>query len=216
MNKKILLAAVLVLGSAVSASAQIVLENFSSFESPQTLFFGDWSSSGDPFVGDPTPVATFSQGAGFYNLASVTNADSSFVEKSFVSSLNVNVDSLLTLSLRLLPDNTANSLTVFLLDANANTAFASFQANSFSSAFFQTQNLALTTDAAFDWGQVASFRISGNDPFAEGTLSVALNTLAYTPVPEPMIYGLVAAGALALLALVRCCRSCRTITAGTT
>jgi len=61
----------------------------------------------------------------------------------------------------------------------------------------------LTADAGFDWGQVGSFRISGNDPFAEGTFSVALDALAYTPVPEPTTYGLVAAGALALLALAR-------------
>jgi hypothetical protein len=201
----VLFIAVLLAG-ANSAPAQVTLENFSSFESANTLFFGDWSNSGDPFVGDLSPASTFSQGAGFYNLASVTNADSSFVERSFTAPVNLGSNNLLSLSLRLLEDNTAESITVFLFDAGFHTAFATFQNNAFSTTTFIQQSVAFTADAGFSSSAVTSFRISGNDPFASGILSVALNDLAATDgrpipaVPEPSAYGLLAA--LFLLALV--------------
>src|SRR3954454_10865150 len=102
------LALAAVLGCAGTLHAQL-LENFSSFQSPNTLFFGEWSNSGDPFTGSITPVSTFSQGAGFYNFANATNVDSAFVEHSFTSLVNVGTNNLLTLSLRLLAGNTADS-----------------------------------------------------------------------------------------------------------
>ena len=193
------------LATASSLRAQIALENFSSFQSATTFFFGEWSSSGDPFVGDPTPVATFSQGTGFYNLASGTNADSSFVERSFASSINLGSNDFLSLSLRLLGDNTADSLTVFLIDAGFRTAFATFQSSAFNAATFTEQSVMFTADTGFSLAEVTSFRIGGNDPFASGVLSVALDNLSATSsgigaVPEPSTYGLM--GAFVLLALV--------------
>jgi hypothetical protein len=194
------------LAGASTLHAQVTLETFSSFESADTLFYGDWSNSGDPFAGDPTPVATFSQGAGFYNFASVSNADSSFVEHAFAAPLNLAANDLLTLSLRLIADNTADSLTVFLIDAGLNTAFATFQTSGFNAAAFTQGTIAFTADAGFDPSAVSSFRISGNDPFTGGTLSVAIDDLSVTSsrsitaVPEPAAYGSI--GALVLLALL--------------
>jgi hypothetical protein len=191
------------LGAITLLRAQ-VLETFSSFQSPNTLFYGDWSSTGDPFVGSLTPVATFSQGGGFYNFAEASNADSAYVERAFTSSVNLGANSLLTLSLRLLDGNTADSLTVTLFDAGFNTASASFQTSDFSAAGFTARSIAFTTDGSFNASAVAAFRLSGNDPFASGTLSVALDDLSVTgavrAVPEPSTYG--AFAALALVGLV--------------
>ena len=187
-----------VLIGATSASAQLALENFSSFVSPQTLFYGDWSSTGDLFIGSTTPAATFSQGSGFYNITGVSNADSSFVERSFTSSLNLGSNNQLALSLRLLSNNTADSLTVFLLDTSARTASVTFLTSDFNTAGFFERTLALTADVGFDTNQVSAFRISGNDPFNGGILSISLDNLAATgrAVPEPSTYGLIGAAAL--------------------
>jgi len=189
---------------ANSLHAQQILENFSSFQSPQTLFFGAWSASGDPFAGDTAPVSTFSQGAGSYNFASATNADSAYVERSLIAPVTVSTNSLVSISLRLLADNTAESLTVFLLDSSANSAFATFQTSDFNTTVFVTRSLALTADPSFDYNEVSAFRLTGNDPFASFTVSVAVDTLAtITPVPEPATYGLVASGAVFALAAWR-------------
>src|SRR4051812_25051847 len=93
------------LGGASALHAQITLETFSSFESPNTLFFGGWSNSGDPFftfAGELTPTNTFTQNAGgFYNFASATNADTAYAERSLTSAVNIGTNNLVTLSLRL-------------------------------------------------------------------------------------------------------------------
>src|SRR5882724_9227770 len=148
MNHKLcsLLIATAVLVGANALSAQILLDDFSSFASPNTLFFGDWSLSGDPFSGDPAATATFSQGVGFYNFASGSDADSSYVERTFGSVRNLSGQNFLMVSSRLLPGNTADSFTVFLVDAGANTAFAVFATSDFNAAGFNTGSAALTAD----------------------------------------------------------------------
>lgn len=200
----------LLLGGASALHAQL-LENFSSFESASTLFYGDWSSTGDPFAGDLAPTGSFSQGAGFYGFASTTNVDTAYAELTFASSLNLGADDVLSLSLRLLDDNTADGLTVTLFDTSFNTAAATFALSDFSIADFTTANLAFTAFAGFDASDVAGFRLSGNDPFGGGVFSVALTNLEVTSsnstppaaVPEPGTYGLLTGIALASLVLWR-------------
>lgn len=217
MKNRIILPVVFaaVLAAATSVRAQIVIENFSAFASPTTLFYGDWSSTGDPFVPELTPVGTFSQGVGapgFYNFASATSLDSAYVERTFGSAVNLGVNNLLTLSLRLLRDNTAESLTVFLLDSSANTASATFQMIDFSADNFTSRTLAFTASAGFAADDVVAFRLSGNDPFADPfsgpVLSVAIdeisvNHLAVAAVPEPSTWALSGACALGLIISVR-------------
>ena len=206
------------LGGVSSLSAQVVLlDNFSNFLSPQTLFFGDWSNTGDPFAGSATPAPSFSQNAGgFYNVAGVTNADSSFVERTLTGPVNLGSNNLLTLSLRLLATNTADSLTVFLLDTGAHTAFATFQTSDFNTLSFTSRSVAFTGDGSFNAGAVSAFRISGNDPFAGGNVNLSLDNLSatggrppLTAVPEPATYGWLGACALIVLAGGRHLRSRR-------
>jgi hypothetical protein len=191
----------------VSAHAQVTLENFSSFQSATTLFYGDWSSTGDPFSGSTTPIASFTQGLGVYNLVDATNADSAFVERTFGSLVNIGTNNLLSLSLKLLAGNTADTFTVTLTDNSGNSAVsATFLTSSFTTAGFTTVSVAFGGDFLFDPTAVSSFRISGTDPLGGGTFSLALNDLSatgarpLTAVPEPSTYG--ALGAAALLALV--------------
>jgi len=203
---------------ATSLHAQLVLENFSSFSSPNTLFFGDWSGTGDPFVGSTVATPTFLQGSGFYNFASATNADSAYVERSFTSLANLSAYNSISLTMKLLGDNTADSLTVFLLDSNARTAFATFQTGNFSTSSFTQSTIAFTSDVGFSAADVSAFRISGNDPFGNNVLSVALDALGVSPsnhptaVPEPSTYGLLGASSLLGLLILRRCRRFQPVT----
>jgi hypothetical protein len=207
MTTKLSLLALFALGifSTGILRAQVTLEDFSTFQSGNTLFYGDWAGNGDPFAGDPTPIASFTQGAGFYNFASGSNADSSYVERTFASPRDLTGYDLLAVSLRLLPDNTADAFTVTLFDTAFNAASATFLISDFAAGSFTTRTSVLT-NLGFDLTQVSLFRISGNDPFASGTLSVAFDHLAAvsslpppTAVPEPSTWAFAGIGTLALL-----------------
>ncbi|MGC4074383.1 MAG: PEP-CTERM sorting domain-containing protein [Nibricoccus sp.] len=203
LTSLIILAAALATGS----HAQITLHNFSNFESPQTLFFGDWSDSGDPFAGSTTPSPLLSQDAGSFLINGATNADTSYVEYTFASTQDLTFSGKFSLKLRLLEANTADSLTVFLLDTSARTAFATFQMSDFNLFSFSERSEAFTADAGFDISEVSAFRISGNDPFGDSFsgpfLGVALDNLGIVPVPEPSTYGLIGAGVLLLVIAIR-------------
>lgn len=207
MKRSLISPLLVALALAGTAHAQLTLHDFSSLASPQTLFFGDWSDTGDPFVGSTTPAPSFSQGAGFFNLAGASNADASFFEHTFAAALDLGSASQLSFSLRLLDGNTADSLTVFLFDGGARSAFATFLASDFSAAAFSERTLAFTAEAGFELSNVTSFRISGNDPFASGAVGFALDNLAVTAprgaVPEPATYGLFGAAVLGVFALRR-------------
>ena len=200
----------LLLSGASALHAQL-LENFSSFESASTLFYGDWSSTGDLFTGETTPTASFAQDAGFYSFTSTSNVDTAFAELTFASSFNLGSNNQLSLSLRLLDDNTAGGLTVTLFDAGFNTAAATFALSDFTTADFTTVNVAFTAFAGFDQSDVTGFRLSGNDPFGSGVFSVAMDHLDVTraistppaAVPEPGTYGLLAGSVLAGLVVWR-------------
>jgi hypothetical protein len=118
--------------------------------------------------------------------------------------------------MKLLSNNTADSLTVFLLDSNARTAFATFQTGSFSTSSFTQSTIAFTADVGFSAADVSAFRISGNDPFDGNVMSVALDALGVSPsnhptaVPEPSVYGLLGACSL-LVVLVQRRRNARCV-----
>ena len=209
--RSLLLAAATALG-ATALPAQLTLENFSAFQSANTFFYGDWANA-DPF-GDLAPAATFSQAVGSYKFAGAANADSASAERAFAAPLNLAGYDLLAVSVRLLSDNAAESFTVFLVDANYDTAFATFQTGAFSTGSFTVASLAFTASGSFDLAAVTAFRLSGNDPFGGPVLSVDFDTLglarsvvtpppANNPVPEPATYGLAAAAGMVALVFAR-------------
>ncbi len=191
---------VLLAASLVTAShAQLTLHTFSNLSS-QTLFFGDWSDTGDPFAGSATPSFLLTQNVDSFAIAGASNADLSYFEHVFTAPVNLGASDQLALSLRLLDGNTADSLTVFLIDSSALTASATFLASDFTSNAFSEFIVSFTADAGFDRTGVTGFRISGNDPFAGGVVGMEIDNLATAtnPVPEPSTYGLMAAAALTL------------------
>ncbi|HEU5080964.1 MAG TPA: PEP-CTERM sorting domain-containing protein [Opitutaceae bacterium] len=193
--------------AATAAHAQITLNDFSSYETPNTFFYGDWALS-NPF-GDNLPVATFTQGAGFYNFSGGSNADDAFSEFFFDSPLDLGTNDQLTLSLKLLAGNTADDLTVRLVDLNGDVASATFALSDFSSSFALASH-TFTPFGAFDPTDVVSFQISGNVPGGGAMVDVAIDNLSVTSstvptgaVPEPSTYGLLGAVSLAALAFWR-------------
>ena len=212
-SRSLLFAAAAALG-ATALHAQLTLENFSAFPSANTLFYGEWANSGDPFSGDPAPVADFHQAVGSYEFLSATNADSAKAERTFTAARNLAGYDLLTVSLRVLGDNAAESFTVTLFDAGFNTASATFLTGGFTAGGFTSRSAALTAAGAFDFSAVSSFQISGNDPFGGAPFRLAFDDLSATrtavtpppannPVPEPAAYGLLAAAALGLVVIAR-------------
>jgi len=207
MKTKLTLLAALAL-AAPALHAQLSLETFTSFETPATVFFGDWSASGDPFAGDPSPATGFSQGAGFYRLDGVTNADTAYLEHAFTASLDLPGYHLLTVRLRRLAANTAPSFKVRLVDTAFTTAEVTFLTADFGTAGFTTFGATLTPTAGFNFAAVASFQLTGDDAFASDLLALdfdqlnaARSAVVSAAVPEPSTYGLAAAAALLALAL---------------
>jgi hypothetical protein len=180
--------------------AQVTLNDFNAFESDNTFFVGNWEAGGGAST---TPRSSFSQGAGFYNLAGGSNADSAYVEYFFNAPVNITGLSLLQLSAELLPGNTAARFDVALFDLDGNSTLATFFTSSLSTASFLTLSANLDF-SGFHPTEVSSFRISGNAFVGADTLSVAVGNLALaapiSAVPEPSTYGLAAALALAGIA----------------
>jgi hypothetical protein len=196
----LLLAAAL---SAVTfASGQVTLHDFTAFESPNTVFVGDWALNGDPISGDSSPIASFSQGAGFYNFIGGTTAETSGVYYFLpVTPSSLPAFPLLEISARLLQGNTAPTFAVSLFNfGTGESAVAIFNTASFSSAGFTNVRGTLLSSFSFDPTGVDAFLIGGVTG-GSGTLNLAINNLAVvSAVPEPSTYGLVAA--LALVGIV--------------
>jgi hypothetical protein len=209
LTSSLLLAAVL--GLAPFASAQITLQDFSAFQSPATtVFVGDWALNGDPISGDSTPIASFSQGAGFYNFIGGSNADTAGAYDFLPASPgDLTGYSLLQVSARLLGGNTAPTFAVSLLNFATNeSAVAIFNTADFAGANFTTVTVAMVFSGLFDPAAVDTLLIGGVSG-GSGTLNLALDNLAVaaprviTPVPEPSTYGALGAGALLVLVGVR-------------
>lgn len=209
MKIKLLLLAALALATP-ALRAQLILQSFTAFESPTTLFYSEWAASGDPFSGDPSPAAGFSQGAGFYRLDGVTNADTAYLDHAFTAPLDLTGYDLLTVSLRRLTANTASSFKVRLVDTAFNTAEVTFLTADFGPAGFTTLGAALTPAVGFNLAAVASFQLTGDDAFASATFALdfdqlsAARSIVVPPlgaVPEPSTYGLAAAALLLAAAL---------------
>lgn len=187
------------LAAASVASAQINLNDFSAYVSPNTAFAGSWEATSDPF-GTPNPNASFSQGVGVYNFDGGGDDDASWTEFYFNSPLNATGYDLLQISASLLASNTAPTVTVFLFDQTGGSAAAVVDLSLLGSTL-ATLNFALT-DSALNFADIATVRISGNWPFTSGTVGLSIDNLAlvqsssFAPVPEPSTIGLVGAAAL--------------------
>ena len=216
---KVNLKSFLVLGAAVCtapfASAQVTLHDFTAFQSPATtVFVGDWALNGDPIGGDSNPIASFSQGAGFYNFIGGTNADTAGAYYFLPGSPgDLTGYGLLQISARLLGGNTALSFAVSLLNfGSGETAVAFFNTAGFAGAGFTTITAAFTPSGSFDPAAVDAFLISGIAG-GTGTLNLAIDHLAVaaspasTPVPETATHGVIGLAFIAMIVLSRRLRS---------
>ena len=206
--KSLLLPVALLCGASFASAQQVVLHDFSAFESPATtVFMGDWAANGDPFGGDATPIAGFSQGAGVYNISGGTNADTAGAFYFFSAPPgDLTGYSLLEVSAGLLAGNTAPTFTVSLFDANNESAFAVFLATTFAGPGLTTYGAELTFSPGFDATTLTSFQITGGVLGGTDALNISLDQLAVTnasPIPEPATYGLFAGLVALAVALAR-------------
>lgn len=180
--------------AASSASAQVVLNNFSSFVSPDTFFSGDWELTGGV---SNSPRSTFSQGAGFYNFATASDeGDSSFAAYFFTTPVDITGLPQLQIDAKLLAGNTSPTLRIFLFDSSFfENASAVFSTGSLNTSTFTNLTAFLSPTGSFDPTNVAGFQISGLSG-GTATLSFALDNLRVVAVPEPSTYGALAGLAL--------------------
>ena len=206
--KRILSGCLLALLLVPFARAQLTLQNFSAYSSPNTYFLNSWELTGDP-GGTNSPRSSFSQGAGFYNFAGGTNDDASGTFFFFSAPQNLGSLTLLEVSARTLAGNLAPTFTISLFDSLGESAFATFATSAFAGAGFTTVQTALTFSPGFDKTDLSSFLISGNTLGGAALLNLAFDNLAVvapravTAVPEPSAYGLAAAALLAAVAFRR-------------
>ena len=184
------------------ASAQIVLHDFAAFESPNTFFVGDWELNGDP-IGTHSPRASFAQGAGFYTFAGGSNSDSAAATYFFNTPINIAGYSMLDVSAQLVAGNTAPNLTITLFDSLGESAFAVVSPDTFAGSGFTTISTALTFSSGFNASDLSSFQLSGNIPGGSQTLSLTLDQLSVTAVPEASTYGALAGVFITALILAR-------------
>jgi hypothetical protein len=200
--KSSLLAAAALL-AAPFASAQLTLENFSAFESPNTFFVGDWELNGD-VAGSNSPRLSFSQGAGFYTFAGGNNSDTSSAFYFFANPIDITGLSFLQLSARLEDGNTAPGITITFFDSLGESAFAVLPPSTFEETNFSTAFAELTFSAGFNTTDLSAFQISGNVVGGDQILALSIDNLAVSvPVPEPSTYGLIGGALMGVLIFVR-------------
>ena len=215
MNLKSCLVVGAVVWAGPFAVAQVTLQDFTAFQSPATtVFVGDWALNGDPISGDSSPIASFSQGAGFYNFVGGTNADTAGAYYFLPGSPgDLTGYGLLQISARLLDGNTALSFAVSLLNfGGGESAVAIFDTAGFAGAGFATLTAALTPSGSFDPTAVDAFLIGGVAG-GTGTLNLAIDHFAVaaspasTPVPEPASHGVIGLAFIVMIVLSRRVRS---------
>jgi len=190
------------------ASAQLTLNDFSAFESPNTFFAGDWELTGD-IAGTHLPRSSFAQGAGFYTFADGSNSDSAAAIYFFDSPINITGYSLLQVSARLFSGNTAPTLTIALFDSLGASAFAVMSTAAFAGPSFTVLSTPLTYSPGFDASDLTSFQLSGSVVGGNQTLSISLDHLSVaaptvtSPVPESSAYGALSAAFIATLVIAR-------------
>jgi hypothetical protein len=186
--------------AASSASAQVLLNDFSAFVSPNTFFSGDWELTGSV---SNSPRSTFSQGSGFYNFATASDeGDSSFAAYFLSTPVDVTGLTQIQIAAKLLAGNTSPTLKIVLFDSSfVENASALFSTASLNTSSFTTLSAAFSPSGSFDMTSIAGFQISGQSGGTD-TLSFALDNLAAVAppsvgaVPEPSTYGIFAAVAL--------------------
>ncbi len=188
MNKllALLTVGIALISGAVAVKAQ-TLDTFSSFgsESGTTTFYGDWTS------GSGAPAATFVQGSGVYTVKGVSDSDRSGVAFQPPSDFNLTGDSTLSLTAELAAGNTADSISVILFDGSGLSSSATFILSTFNATTYTTQTSTLFAQNGFNLANVQSFKITGNNPGADGSVAVTFDQLAATQgsaIPEPSTY----------------------------
>ncbi len=177
--------------AAPIASAQLVLQSFDSFESPNTFFVGSWDGGGN------APLPTFSQGAGNYRFEGGLNDDASGVYYFFNAPLDLTGYAVLEVSAQRLTDNAAATFSVKLF-SGSESAFAVFSTAEFPTSGFTNILAPLTFTPGFDLAAVDSFLITGDQVGGMEPLNFAVDRLAVSvPVPEPSTYGLLGAALIA-------------------
>jgi hypothetical protein len=138
------------------------LEDFSSLVDGNTYFAGDWTTA-DAKAGSSTPQSTFSQGAGTYTIADsgVTNNGASFLEVHFDSVQDLGSANSVFVTAKALAGNAATSFEVRLFSTNGASAFAIFEASSFSGDDLATAEATLVSETGFDPSIVEIMRLSG-------------------------------------------------------
>lgn len=192
------------LGALASvASAQVALNDFSSFVVPnQTFFSGEWASDADG-----APLGTFTQTSSGYALEGATSADTASVSYYFSSTLDpVDLSGYDSLAFtgRLLAGNSASTLSISLIDSGNNYATAVFDLSSYSLSSGATTTALLTASDAFSASSVVGFLITGGDVTGGSIVSVSLQGLSAvsaSAVPEPSTYAAIC-GAVVLLGAV--------------
>jgi hypothetical protein len=200
---KLSLVAAAALLVAPFASAQLTLQNFSAFESPNTYFIGDWELNSD-VAGSNSPRFSFSQGAGFYTFAGGSNSDTSSAFYLFNAPIDITGLSFLQLSARLEAGNMAPEFTVTLFDSFGETAYATLVSSTFSETNFSTFSMELTSSSGFNASDLSAFEISGKTVGGVDLLNISIDNLAVSvPVPEPSTYGLIGGALMGVLIFVR-------------
>ena len=198
----------LAIGSVLGApfaSAQIILNDFSGYVSPNTYFTGDWEIAGD-LTGTNSPRSSFSQGAGFYTFAGGTNNANASAVTFFDAPLDITGYSILQVSAHLGLGNTAPTLTVSLFDSLGGSAFAVLPTSAFANAGFTTLSTLLTYSPGFDANDLESFALSGNVIGGNAVFDISIDRLvlaAPVAVPEPSAYAILGSVFVIILVFAR-------------
>lgn len=150
------------LASTTLWSGATVLEDFSNLVDGNTYFAGDWTTA-DAKAGSTTPQSTFSQGDGTYTIADsgVTNNGASFLEVHFDAAQDLGTANSVFVTAKALAGNAATSFEVRLFSTNGASAFAIFEAASFSGDDLSTAEASIVSEPGFDPSMVEIMRLSG-------------------------------------------------------